>query len=40
VDLWNCPCRECTDLEYQVSDTDLNLDEFRADQWPEVWGQS
>jgi hypothetical protein len=37
VDLWNCPCRECTRLEFEVTDTNLTLKAFRAEQFPAVW---
>jgi hypothetical protein len=49
VDLWECPCRECTRLEYNAQRTTgmlcgptetggLSITAFRAREWPEIWG--
>jgi hypothetical protein len=43
VDLWNCPCRECTRLEWELVSNDIahepiSLGQFRAEEWPEVYG--
>jgi hypothetical protein len=36
--IWECPCRECTALDYEVTDTDLSLAAYRAQQFPEHYG--
>jgi hypothetical protein len=49
VDLWDCPCRECTRLEYNAQRTTgmidgptetggLSITAFRCREWPEVYG--
>jgi imidazolonepropionase-like amidohydrolase len=38
VDLWNCPCRECTKLAYDAEEPDMSLASYRAQEWPEVYG--
>jgi hypothetical protein len=37
---WECPCRECTELDWLASIVDgstISLTEFRKRQWPEVY---
>jgi hypothetical protein len=38
IDLWNCPCRECTKLDWQATDQDVSLAAFRREGFPEHYG--
>lgn len=41
VPLWECPCRECTKLDYDITIDDesrpTTLAEFRHLMFPEIW---
>ena len=43
ADLWNCPCPECTRLEWNLNkdqgSTTLTLKAWRATEWPEEWAR-
>jgi len=43
VPLWECPCRDCTRMEWEclrdLGDKVGPLGQFRAETWPELWGQ-
>jgi len=41
ADLWDCPCRECTKLDWQALDPGvrLTLGAHRRELWPDVWGR-
>ena len=35
VPLWHCPCPECTRLDWDVTDTEQSLAEYRRELWPD-----
>jgi len=35
VPLWECPCRECTKLDWEASDSDESLATWRRANWPD-----
>lgn len=35
VPLWECPCKECTRLDWEMADDDRSLSEFRSEHFPE-----
>lgn len=46
VDLWLCPCRECTRLDWEASVKDvldvpqITLTQWRSEHWPEHYGMT
>lgn len=40
VPLWECPCRECTRLDWEALDDDRpSLQSFRIEAFPEVYAR-
>lgn len=43
VPLWECPCRECTQLDWEADEETQRLygtiKRFRQDRFPEHWGR-
>ena len=38
VDLWHCPCKACTRLDWEASlDDGQTLREWRVEMWPEFY---
>ena len=42
VPLWECPCRECTRIEWECEcdyEQTRSLKVHRQEKWPELWGR-
>ena len=37
VSLWECPCRECTKMAWEGSDSPDTLTEYRREWWPQEY---